>query len=116
MYQPTPRDTSEITLPADLLALGELIAENVHDTWAKGKLDQGCTTHPDLVPYADLSEATKDYDRRTAMSTLRLIKALGFDIVKHPVETIEPVRPSQLHVGDAVRRINHRHVLAGDEH
>lgn len=84
MYQPNPRDTSEIVLPTDLTALAEQIAEHVHDTWAKRKLGEGITTHPDLVPYAELSEATKQYDRDTAMQTLRLVVALGFDIVKRP--------------------------------
>ena len=39
-------------------------------------------THPCLVPYEELPEIEKDYDRNTAIGTLKLIQALGFDIVK----------------------------------
>lgn len=35
-YNPKPIDTSDITLPEELLALTEKIAENVHDVWAVG--------------------------------------------------------------------------------
>ena len=39
-------------------------------------------THPGLVPYEELSETEKDYDRRTAMETLKLIQKIGFGIKK----------------------------------
>ena len=38
--------------------------------------------HPGIVPYEELSESEKDYDRRTAEETLKLILALGFEIRK----------------------------------
>ena len=38
--------------------------------------------HPGLVPYEELSETEKDYDRRTAMETLKLIQKIGFGIKK----------------------------------
>ena len=38
--------------------------------------------HPDLVPYEDLPEDEKEYDRNTAQETLRLIMKLGFKISK----------------------------------
>lgn len=37
---------------------------------------------PCLVPYAELSEGEKAYDRNTALETLKLIVALGYDIKK----------------------------------
>ena len=37
-------------------------------------------THPDLVPYAELAESEKDYDRKTAVETLRAILKLGYRI------------------------------------
>lgn len=90
MYQPKPVDTSKIVLPDEIMALAERIAENVHENWAKGRIAEGWTygekrddekkTTPCLVPYADLPEIEKEYDRNTAFETLRLIVALGYRI------------------------------------
>jgi len=38
--------------------------------------------HPCLVPYEQLPESEKAYDRDTALETLKLILALGFKIVR----------------------------------
>jgi ryanodine receptor 2 len=92
MYTPEPIDTSKITLHEELLELTEKIAENVHENWAKGRLEEGWSygekrddaqkKTPCLVPYAELSENEKEYDRRTALETLKLIVALGYKISK----------------------------------
>lgn len=92
MYNPKPIDTSEVKLPEDLLELTERIAENVHDVWAKGRITEGWTfgekkdaakkTTPLLVPYSELSESEKEYDRNTALETLKLIVKLGYRIEK----------------------------------
>ena len=92
MYCPKPIDTSEVKLPDEMLALTEKIAENVHDVWAKGRISEGWTygevkdpaqkTTPLLVPYAELPEREKAYDRNTAFETLRLIVKLGYHISK----------------------------------
>lgn len=92
MYNPKPIDTSDVQLSAELLELTEKIAENVHDVWAVGRIEQGWThgeyrddikkTNPTLVPYSNLPESEKEYDRNTALETIKLIKKLGFDIVK----------------------------------
>lgn len=92
MYTPKPIDTKDITLPEDLLALTEQIAENVHDVWAVGRMAEGWVygtekdpekkTTPLLVPYAELSESEKAYDRNTALETLKLIVKLGYTISK----------------------------------
>ncbi len=37
--------------------------------------------HPDLVPYAQLSEAEKAYDRNTAVQALKVIVARGYRIL-----------------------------------
>ncbi|MBR5780829.1 MAG: Ryanodine receptor Ryr, partial [Bacteroidales bacterium] len=37
-------------------------------------------THPCLIPYEELPEVEKAYDRDTALGTLKLIKKLGFKI------------------------------------
>ena len=91
-YQPAPVDTSAVVLPDSLLALTEQIAENVHEIWAKGRMDEGWTygpvrddarkLHPCLIPYDQLPEGEKEYDRNTAMETLKLISALGYTIQK----------------------------------
>ena len=77
MYRPEPIDTSEVVLSEDLLALTEKIAANVHDVWAKGRIAEGWTygekrdneakTTPCLVPYEELPESEKEYDRNTAL-------------------------------------------------
>lgn len=90
MYKPEPIDTSDVILPEKLLSLTEKIAENVHDVWAKGRIAEGWTygeckdnekkTNPCLVPYCELPESEKEYDRNTAMETLKLIVKLGYTI------------------------------------
>ena len=92
MYQPKPMDLSKINLNADIWELTEQIAENVHDNWAIGRIAEGWTygpvrddkkkTTPCLVPYAQLPEAEKEYDRKTAVETLKMILALGYRIEK----------------------------------
>jgi len=92
MYTPKPIDTSSAELSQELLELMERIAENVHEVWAEGRISQGWTygehrdddkkTTPCLVPYDELPEEEKDYDRKTAMGTLKLILTLGYKIEK----------------------------------
>ena len=89
-YAPAPIPTDHVSLPADLEALAERLAEHVHDVWAAGRLAEGWSygparddearTHPGLVPYANLSEAEKDYDRRTAQGTLKAVLASGYEL------------------------------------
>ena len=91
-YTPKPLDTGMIELPAELLALTEKIAEQVHEVWAAGRIAEGWTfgeqrddarkQTPCLVPYAELPEAEKEYDRNTALSTLKLVLSLGYRIEK----------------------------------
>ena len=40
-YKPTPINTEGICLPEELLELTEQIAENVHDVWAKSRIEEG---------------------------------------------------------------------------
>ena len=83
-------DTSDVQLPQDLNELVEEMAKNVHEVWAQSRMDQGWTYgierndvlkhHPCLIPYEELPEVEKAYDRDTAMGTLKLICKLGFKI------------------------------------
>ena len=91
-YVPQPMDTKDIQLPKDLNVLVEQMAKNVHEVWAQSRMEQGWTygadrsnvlkQHPCLVPYEELPEVEKAYDRDTALGTLRLICKLGFKISK----------------------------------
>lgn len=91
-YRPKPIDTSKVTLSEEILELTEQLAEHTHDIWAQQRMDQGWTYgekrdddkkfHPCLLPYEELPENEKDYDRNTALQTLKAILALGYRIVK----------------------------------
>lgn len=92
MYTPKPIDTKNVALPEELLALTEKIAENVHDVWAVGRISEGWVlgdtkdpekkTTPLLVPYEELTDSEKEYDRNTALETLKLVLKLGYKIEK----------------------------------
>ena len=92
MYTPKPINTSDIELPEELLQLTELIAANVHDVWACGRISEGWVygevkdpekkTTPLLVPYDELPESEKAYDRNTALETLKVVLSLHYSIKK----------------------------------
>lgn len=89
-YHPQPINTNDVQLPEELNGLIEKMAENVHDVWAKARISQGWTygeqrddkekKHPCLVPYDELPNEEKEYDRNTSIETLKLILKLGFNI------------------------------------
>ena len=91
-YIPQPIDTDDINLPLELQNLVEQVARNVHEVWAKSRMSQGWTygqkrddvlkTHPCLVPYDNLTEVEKQYDRDTAVGTIKFIIKMGFNILK----------------------------------
>ena len=91
-YKPQPIKLDDIPLGDDLLELQEAIAENAHDVWAAARISEGWSygsvrddaekKHPDLVPYSALPDSEKEYDRIMALNTIKLVKKLGFDIVK----------------------------------
>ena len=91
-YIPQPIDTSDVDLTTEIHVLIERLAENTHDVWAAQRIAQGWTygsqrnderkETPCLVPYHALPEEEKEYDRQTAMETIKVIIRLGFDISK----------------------------------
>lgn len=92
VYEPYPISLDDVELSDDLTELREAIAENAHEIWAKARTDQGWTygperndqkkETPDMVPYCNLPESEKLYDREMAMQTLKLVKKLGYEIVR----------------------------------
>ena len=92
VYEPSPIGLDDVELSEDLSELQEAIAENAHEIWAKNRRDQGWSygperndqkkETPDMIPYCNLPESEKLYDREMAMQTLKLVKKLGFEIVK----------------------------------
>jgi hypothetical protein len=89
-YKPAPRDTSQVVLPAGIGELTELLAKNAHENWAALRIAEGwrhgprrddaLREHPSLVPYERLPESEKEYDRRTALETIKTILSLGYRI------------------------------------
>lgn len=90
-YNPQPIDTSDITLPAELMELTEKIAKNTHDVWAAGRIKEGWKygdkrddanrLTPCMVEYEDLPDSEKEYDRNTSLETIKLILKLGYQIL-----------------------------------
>lgn len=91
-YNPRPIDLDDVELSSDLIDLREAIAENAHEVWADKRQEEGWTygeyrddtkkQNPDMVPYSMLADSEKEYDRRMAFDTIKLMKKLGYDIVR----------------------------------
>ena len=91
-YTPKTIDTSQVTLSPDLQQLVERLAENNHDHWAHSRMQEGwrhgprrddaAKLHPDIVPYQQLSESEKEYDRKTVIEAIKAMMALGYEIRK----------------------------------
>ncbi len=96
MYEPHVIDTSDVIVSSEIENLAELLARNTHEVWSQGRIRDGWTygekrddtakTHPCLVPYDQLPESEKEYDRNTSMETLKVILKLGFKIEKKELE------------------------------
>jgi hypothetical protein len=91
-YEPNPINVDSIPLNGDLEQLQDAIAENAHNVWAQARIKEGWTygkefddakkQDPTLMPFTALPDSEKEYDRLTAFNTIKLVKKLGFDIVK----------------------------------
>ncbi|TNF26174.1 MAG: DUF4071 domain-containing protein [Deltaproteobacteria bacterium] len=89
-YRPKPIDTERVKLSEDMIELTEYLAENTHEIWSQQRMSEGWIFgeerddkkkhHPCLVPYEDLPEVEKDYDRNTALGAIKLILSLGYNI------------------------------------
>ena len=91
-YVPKPIDTSHIQLSEEISKLTEVLAKNTHELWGEQRIKDGWVygperndskkEHPGLVNYEELSDSEKEYDRITAMNTIKTIVALGFTLNK----------------------------------
>lgn len=91
-YTPSPIDTSKVELSPEIRQLTEVLSKNAHEVWAQERMAQGWRygqdrddarkEHPCLVPYDELPESEKVFDRNTAMGTLKAVLALGYRITK----------------------------------
>lgn len=89
-YHPTPIDTEQIELTTEIKAIVERLAENVHDNWAKERIADGWTygphrndtlkQNPCLVPYDELEESEKKYDRKMVEEIIKTLLAFGYRI------------------------------------
>lgn len=92
-YHPKLIDLTHVELPEGFEELREAVAENVHDMWALERQSEGWTfgpkrddsklETPDMIPYSQLPESEKQYDRIMAEDTLKLLTALGYKILKN---------------------------------
>lgn len=95
-WNPPADKTATIPLPASLEPLIEYLAEQVHNRWAERRLQEGwrwgptrddkLKTTPNLVAYSDLPDIEKNYDRTTALTTLRNLYGSGYQIITSPSE------------------------------
>ena len=114
-YTPNPIKTDDVELPEGIQPLMEKLAEHIHDIWAQGRIDEGWTFgekrdddkkhHPDLRPYAELTDGEKAYDRSTVAASLKAIRTLP------PLTTTPPSRSH--HVPPASRSLGDTFWLVG---
>ncbi|NVN93832.1 MAG: Ryanodine receptor Ryr [Bacteroidetes bacterium] len=91
-YKPLPVILSMQSIPKELYELIEKMAQNVHEEWAEGRIREGWKygkkrndikkENPSLVPYKELSESEKEYDRRTVIASISYLIDNGFEIKK----------------------------------
>lgn len=89
-YKPVPIDTSGLVLTPEIARLTETLARNAHENWASLRITEGWSygphrddlkkEHPNLVPYEQLSESEKQYDRQTALQSIKALLAMGYTI------------------------------------
>ena len=92
-YYPKLKDLSQVELPEGYEELREAIAEIAHDRWALERQSEGWTygskrddselENPDMVPYPQLPESEKQYDRLMAEEILKFLTSLGYIIEKN---------------------------------
>ena len=89
-YEPKPLPTETVDLDEGLHEVLERVAEHLHEVWASRRMKEGwrpgqkrdddLLQHPHLVPYEELPESEKDYDRAAATETVRALLAMGYRV------------------------------------
>lgn len=90
-YVPRPIDTSTVVVPQEVQQLVEMLARNTHEVWSQQRLADGWLwgedrddkrkLHPCLVPYEELPESEKAYDRKIVAQAIEALISLGFRIL-----------------------------------
>ena len=107
-----PPEWKDADIARQLPGLQEILAQHVHDKWAERRTREGWSfgherddtskKHPGLVPYEELSETEKAYDRATAFETLRVVLQHGYQIIP-PTESVA-LEQSGAKISDALIR------------
>ena len=89
-YVPKSPDLTRVAVPKDLIDLVEQLAEITHDNWVRQRLADGWVhgkhrndllkEHPCIVPYEDLPESEKEYDRKISLGVVQGMLALGYRV------------------------------------
>ena len=85
-----PVDTSGVELSGEMIRLIDILARNMHESRAKEYLEAGWRfgdsmdivkrTHPDLMPYDELTDIQKERYVSTASSVVKTMTAIGFKL------------------------------------
>ena len=91
-YPPNPINSDDVILHKEIEELVESLAEQVHENGSLERINDGWMygsqrndekkTTPCLIPYNELPDSEKEYDRITAIQTLKFILKQGFKISK----------------------------------
>ncbi|KAJ8309071.1 hypothetical protein KUTeg_013945 [Tegillarca granosa] len=89
-FVPKAISTSHIQLPAYIEVIRDRLAENMHEMWAMGKMEQGWSygevrdnqrkQNPSLTSFEKVPMSEKKYVITVAFETLRTLLALGYHI------------------------------------
>ena len=89
-YKPSPIESPGAQISPELLKLSEQLARNAHEHWARLRLSEGwrfgaerndtLKEHPGLVPFEELTEEEKNYDRQTVLGTIEALLAMGYSL------------------------------------
>jgi len=96
-FVPRPVETQHVQLPSYIESVREKLAENIHELWAMGKIDQGWMYgdrrddynkyHPCLTTFEKLPPNERSYNISLSHETLRTLLALGYHITYDPQYT-----------------------------
>src|SRR4030067_861572 len=89
-YEAKSLDLTNVQISADLVKLVERLAEITHDNWVRQRLADGWRhgqrrddvqkEHPCIVPYDDLPESEKEYDRKISLGVVQAMIASGYRV------------------------------------